>query len=174
MLVKMVMAALCAGVIATAVRAGDQYVDGTGFAASGYDVVAYFDLPQSKVGQAQPKAVPGRVNLTADYNDAKFAFSSAENLGRFLANPVKFAPQFDGHCAYGVAQGNKVPGNPNLWRIVGGKLYLNITKAVNRTWEQDIPGYLRQAGGKWAGRLEPKHASRDAVPAFKSKAPLAE
>jgi len=27
--------------------AGDQYIDGTGFAASGYDVVAYFDLPQN-------------------------------------------------------------------------------------------------------------------------------
>ena len=114
MLVKMFIAALCAGLIATAVRAGDQYVDGTGFAASGYDVVAYFDLPQSNVGQAQSKAVPGRVNLTADYNGAKFAFSSAANLGRFLANPARYAPQFDGHCAYGVAQGNKVPGNPNL------------------------------------------------------------
>ena len=41
-------------------------------------------------------------------------------------------------------------------------------------WEQNIPGYLRHAGGKWAGQLEPKHASRDAVPAFKTKAPLAE
>lgn len=174
MLLRMFIAALFAGLIATAVQAGDQYVDGTGYAASGYDVVAYFDLPQSKVGQVQSKAVPGRVNLTADYNGAKFAFSSAANLSRFLASPAKFAPQFDGHCAYGVARGNKVPGNPNLWRIVKGKLYLNITKAVNRTWEQDIPGYLQQAGGKWAGRLEPKRASRDAVPAFRSTAPLAE
>lgn len=174
MRIKMVMAALFAGLIATAVQAGDQYVDGTGYAASGYDVVAYFDLPQSKVGQAQSKAVPGRVARTADYNGAKFAFSSAANLDRFLTNPAKYAPQFDGHCAYGVAQGNKVPGNPNLWRIVGGKLYLNITKAVNRSWEQDIPGYLQQAGGTWPGRLEPKGASHDAVPAFKSNAPLAE
>ena len=28
--------------------AGEQYVDDTGFAVSGYDVVAYFDLPQSE------------------------------------------------------------------------------------------------------------------------------
>jgi YHS domain-containing protein len=174
MIFRLVLAAVFAGMIATAGLAGDQYVDGTGYAVSGYDVVAYFDLPQSKVGQPQSKAVPGRVDLSTNYNGAEFAFSSAANLERFLANPAKYAPQFDGHCAYGVAQGNKVPGNPNLWRIVNGKLYLNITKAVNRTWEEDIPGYLQQAGGKWAGRLEPKAASRDAVPAFKPKAPLAE
>ena len=174
MLGKMIMASLFAALIATAGQAGDQYIDGTGYAVSGYDVVAYFDLPQSKLGQAQAKALPGRVTFTTDYNGAKFAFLSASNLDRFLANPAKYAPQFDGHCAYGVAQGNKVPGNPNLWRIVGGKLYLNITKAVNKTWEQDIPGYLQQAGGKWAGRLEPQNASRDAVPAFRSKAPVAE
>ena len=172
MFVRLVLAAVFAGLIATASQAGDQYIDGSGYAVSGYDVVAYFDLPQSKLGQAQSKAVPGRKDLTTDYNGAKFAFASAANLDRFLANPAKYAPQYDGHCAYGVAQGNKVPGNPNLWRIVGGKLYLNITKAVNKTWEQDIPGYLQQSGSKWAGQLEPKHASRDAVPAFRSKAPL--
>ena len=174
MFFRWVLAAVFAGLIATASQAGDQYIDGTGYAVSGYDVVAYFDLPQSKVGHPQSKAVPGRADLTTNYNGAKFAFSSAANLERFLANPAKYAPQYDGHCAYGVAQGNKVPGNPNLWRIVGGKLYLNITKAVNKTWEQDIPGYLRQSGSKWAGRLEPKQASHDAVPAFRSKAPLAD
>lgn len=34
--------------------AGPQYVDQTGFAVSGHDVVAYFDLPQAEVGQAHP------------------------------------------------------------------------------------------------------------------------
>lgn len=174
MFFKVFMAAVFAGLFAATAQAGNQYVDATGYAVSGYDVVAYFDLPQTKVGQAQSNAIPGRVDLSTDYNGARFAFSSAINLKRFLANPAKYAPQFDGHCAYGVAQGNKVPGNSNLWRIVKGKLYLNITTAINRTWGQDIPGYLRQAGGKWAGKLEPKNASREAVPAFRSKAPLGE
>lgn len=174
MFYKTLVATLLSGLIATAADAGDQYVDGTGYAVSGYDVVAYFDLPQSKIGVAQSKAVPGRVDLTTEFNGAKFAFATPANLKKFLANPAKYAPQYDGHCAYGVAVGNKVPGNPNLWRIVGGKLYLNITTAVSKIWEEDIPGYLQQSTSKWAGQLEPKRASRDAVPQFRSKAPVAD
>jgi YHS domain-containing protein len=173
MFMKAIIATVLTAVLATATYAGDQYVDGTGYAVSGYDVVAYFDLPQSKVGSAQPKAVPGRTELTTKYNGATFAFSSAANLERFLANPAKYAPQYDGHCAYGVAVGNKVPGNPNLWRIVGGKLYLNITKAVSKTWEKDIPGYLKQSGSNWIGKLESNRASHDGVPQFRSNAPVA-
>jgi YHS domain-containing protein len=167
------IAAVLAGLISTASYAGDQYVDKTGFAVSGYDVVAYFDLKQSKVGQSQTAAIPGRADLTADYNGAKFAFSTQANLDKFKANPDAYAPQFDGHCAYGVAQGGKVPGNPNLWRIVDGKLYLNITKNVVGFWEEDIPGNISVAGKNWTSGLEPKAASNDRIPKFTSAAPIA-
>lgn len=151
--------------------AGDQYIDGTGFAASGYDVVAYFDLPQNPVGTAQPAAVPGKANITAEYNDATFAFSSEANRDKFLANPAQYAPQYDGHCAYGVSKGGKVPGNPNLWRVVDGKLYLNITKNVVGFWEEDIPGNITLAEGNWAS-IEPTPGSDRAIPKFTSSAPL--
>lgn len=153
--------------------AGEQYIDSSGYAVSGYDVVAYFDLQQVAVGTSQPQGIPGRAEFTADYNGAKFAFASQANLNRFLADPAGFAPQYDGHCAYGVSQGGKVPGNPNLWRIVEGKLYLNITKGVVADWEEDIPGYISQAGNAWAGGLEPQSASDDRIPRFRSEAPFA-
>lgn len=173
MFARMLFSVLATGIFSTASAAGDQYVDGSGYAVSGYDVVAYFDLAQSTVGTSQPKGIPGRADLTTKYNDAKFAFSTQANLDRFLAGPAEFAPQYDGHCAYGVAQGGKVPGNPNLWRIVDGKLYLNITKGVARDWEQDIPGYVEQAGAEWADGLERERASRDRIPQFSSAAPIA-
>lgn len=156
---------------ATGLWAGPQYVDGTGFAVSGYDVVAYFDLPQSEIGQAQADPVPGRSDITAEYNGSVFAFSSEANRDTFLADPAKYAPQFDGHCAYGVAKGGKVPGNPTLWRIVDGKLYLNITKNVVGFWEEDIPGNISLAGGNWPG-IEPKGASSSPIPEFSSPAPV--
>lgn len=112
------------------VFAGPQFVDQTGFAVSGYDVVAYRSLDQSAVGQPQAAAIPGRADITAEYNGAKFAFASEENRAKFLENPAYFVPQYDGHCAYGVSKGGKVPGNPNLWRIVDDRLYLNITKTL--------------------------------------------
>ena len=166
-----IAAAATAIAIAGQAFAGEQYVDGTGFAASGYDVVAYFDLPQQPVGSKQSAAVPGKAGITADYNGATFAFSSEANRDKFLANPAKFAPQYDGHCAYGVSKGGKVPGNPNLWRIVDGKLYLNITENVVMFWEEDIPGNITLAEINWPS-IEPAPGSDRPIPQFTSSAPL--
>ncbi|MEQ8287272.1 YHS domain-containing (seleno)protein [Thalassospira sp.] len=141
-----------------AALAGEQYVDETGFAISGYDAVAYFNLPQKDVGMDQPHAVPGRADITADYNGATWAFASEENRDMFLADPAKYAPKYDGHCAFGVAKGGKVPANPNLWRIVDGELYLNITPTVVGFWTTDISGNINTAEGNWSG-LESKAAS---------------
>ena len=156
---------------AGAAQAGDQYVDASGFAVSGHDVVAYFQLEQAPVGAEQPKAVPGRKDITAEHNGAKWAFASEENRDRFLANPEKYAPLYDGHCAYGVSKGGKVPGNPHLWRIVDGKLYLNITKNVVGFWEQDISGNIEKARSNWPG-IEGNPASDASIPFFTSSAPV--
>jgi len=167
---RVLFAAIAAASFGLPAFAGDQYVDGTGFAVSGYDVVAYRDLAQAPVGSAQPEAVPGKASYTAEYNGAKFAFSSAENRDKFTANPEYYAPQYDGHCAYGVSKGGKVPGNPNLWRIVDDKLYLNITKNVVGFWEEDISGNINLAEGNWPG-IEPDAASDRVIPNFTSTAP---
>lgn len=172
MLNRFTLTVAAASVLAfsSAAFAGDQYVDATGYAASGYDVVAYFDLPQNPVGKKQLPAVPGKTTITADYNGATFAFSSKKNRERFVANPAKYAPQYDGHCAYGVAQGGKVPANPNLWRIVNGKLYLNITPVVEDFWEENISGHLRTSERNWVS-LDRQPASSRPIPQFSSAAP---
>lgn len=143
---------------------GEQYIDGSGFAVSGYDVVAYQSLPQSAA------AIPGHADITAKYNGAVFAFSSARNRELFQSNPAKYAPQFDGHCAFGVAKGGKVPANPNLWRLVDGKLYLNITRNVAGFWTSDVAGNIAQGNSLWA-TLEASSASTRPVPDFVSVAP---
>ncbi|MEM8576912.1 MAG: YHS domain-containing (seleno)protein [Pseudomonadota bacterium] len=157
--------------LATSAFAGEQYIDETGFAVSGYDVVAYFDLPQNPVGQDQPAPVAGNAGITAEHNGATFAFASEENRARFLENPDAFVPQYDGHCAYGVAKGGKVPGNPTLWRIVDDKLYLNITPVVVGFWEEDIPGNLTLSEGNWPG-IESDAASDRTIPKWSSAAPV--
>lgn len=167
---KWLLAPAFVALTSTMAFAGEQYVDETGYAVSGYDVVAYFGLEQSPVGTAQPKAVAGDKDITAEYNGATFAFSTEANKKTFLKNPEKYAPKYDGHCAYGVSKGGKVPGNPHLWRIVDGALYLNITKNVVGFWESDIPGNISLAQGNWGG-IEPKAASTATIPNFSSPAP---
>ncbi|MEM6846563.1 MAG: YHS domain-containing (seleno)protein [Pseudomonadota bacterium] len=169
---RILAAAAFAALLSTSAIAGPQYVNATGFANSGFDVVAYFDMAQAPVGQAQPAAIPGSAEFTAEYNGATFAFANAENLARFEADPAAFAPQYDGHCAYGVTKGGKVPGNPNLWRIVDGKLYLNITPRVVEFWEEDIPAMIVTSESNW-GDIENTAASDMAIPKFDiSSAPL--
>ena len=169
--VSLLAVAAAAFTFATSAFAGEQYVDGTGYAVSGYDVVAYFDLAQVPVGQSQPAAVPGNKKYTAEYNGAKFAFSSKENMKKFQADPAAYVPQYDGHCAYGVAKGGKVPANPNLWRIIDDKLYLNITKNVVGFWEEDITGNLKQSEKNWV-KIESAAASDSVIPQFTSSAPV--
>ncbi|MEM1429475.1 MAG: YHS domain-containing (seleno)protein [Pseudomonadota bacterium] len=167
---RLTVAALALSVASSA-YGGEEYTAANGFAASGYDVVAYFDMDQAPVGSDQPAAVPGQSSITAEYDGATYAFSSVENRDRFLADPASYAPQYDGHCAYGVAQGGKVPGNPNLWRIVDNKLYLNITKNVVGFWEEDIPGNLQKSETNWAS-IESEPASTMAIPQFEPSAPV--
>ena len=160
---------------APAALAGDQYldptVDPTKYAASGYDVVSYFALDQAPVGDPQPAPQPGSTAHTAEHNGSLFAFASADNLEAFLADPARYAPAYDGHCAFGVAKGGKVPGNPTLWRIVDDRLYLNITEAVVGFWSEDIPGNIKLSEANWE-TLEAQPASTDAVPEFSSAAPV--
>ncbi len=165
-----VLAAALAFSFAGSAFAGEQFVDETGFAVSGYDVVAYRSLTQAPVGQSQPEGVIGKADITAEYNGATFAFASEANRDTFLSDPAHYAPQYDGHCAYGVSKGGKVPGNPNLWRIVDDKLYLNITKNVVGFWEEDIPGNIDLAEGNWPS-IDPAPASKNTIPNFTSAAP---
>ncbi len=164
-------ACLMSFVLASHGAAGDQYVDPNGFAVSGFDVVSYFSLTQGEPGQPQPDPQVGHAAITADYNGATFAFATPANRAAFLADPARYVPQYDGHCAYGVAKGGKVPGNPTLWRIVDGKLYLNITPAVVGYWEKDIPGNLGKSESNWS-RIESDAASTAAIPQFSSPAPV--
>jgi YHS domain-containing protein len=143
--------------------AGEQYVDASGFAVSGYDVVAFFDKEQKAVGERQPAPTPGRADTTAEWNGATFAFANEANRDRFVADPAAFAPAYDGHCAFGVAKGGKVPGDPQFWRIVDGTLYLNLQQSVATMWEEDIPGNLDLAEANWPG-IEPAEASERPVP----------
>lgn len=149
--------------IITPAFAGPQFVDKSGYAVSGYDVVAYWDLKSNPVGQSQTAGVKGKKSITAKYNNAEWAFSSVANKDKFLSNPSKYAPEFDGHCAYGVSQGGKVPTNPNLWRIVDNKLYLNISKLVVGFWEKDIPGLIKVGHKKWQGLEKGSSPMRNAT-----------
>ena len=115
-------------------------VDYSGLAMKGYDPVAYFKHGRPLAGKAE---------FTARHDDATYRFASAANRDAFVATPEKYAPQYGGYCAFGMAAGYKAPIEPDAWTIVDGKLYLNYNQAVRSRWSGDIPGYVRKADANW-------------------------
>ena len=111
-----------------------------GYAVHGYDVVAYF---------TQGKPTEGNDRYTADYDGATYRFASAANRDKFAADPAAYAPQYGGFCAFGTAMGRKFDGDPHAWRIVDGKLYLNLNKKIQKRWLTDVPGFIRGADHNW-------------------------
>lgn len=133
---------------ASSVMAADNVY--TGFfgntALGGYDAVNYFEA-----GTAQK----GSKKYQADYAGAQWLFLSEEHLQLFEKQPEKYAPQYGGFCAWAVsAKKSRAPGDPEYWKIVDDKLYLNYDKKVQSDWLQDINGHIRQADINWPQMLE--------------------
>jgi YHS domain-containing protein len=120
----------------------------TGFlsrvAVSGYDPVAYF---------TDGRPVRGTTQHRTTFRGYEYRFASAEHLAAFRANPTRYLPQYGGYCAWAVAQGYTAAGNPQNWRIVDGRLYLNYNDEIQQRWERDIPGFIRSANANWPGVL---------------------
>lgn len=127
-------------VLTGASYAGSVNVTPSGVAIRGYDPVAYFTVA---------KAVRGNKQLSYRHRGATYHFSSQKNLDLFSKNPGKYAPQYGGFCAYGVAQGYKVKIEPEQFSVVKGKLYLNYNAGVQRSWKKDVPGYVAKANSNW-------------------------
>ena len=109
-------------------------------AMGGYDVVAYFTAG---------RPTPGLDEFKTEWKGATWKFSSAANLAKFRANPAAYAPQYGGYCAWAVSQGYTAKGDPQHWKIVGGKLYLNYNSEVQTKWNKDIPGFIRKGDSNW-------------------------
>lgn len=113
-----------------------------GLAIRGYDPVAYFTAGRPMRGSA---------NFTHMWNGSTWRFASAANRDRFAAEPERYAPAYGGFCAFAVSEGYTAPIDPNAWRIVDGRLFLNYDRAIQRRWEQDIPGRISRADTNWPG-----------------------
>ena len=109
-----------------------------GFAAEGYDVVAYFNN----------EAIEGNKAFKAVFDGVNYKFSSEKNLILFNKNPEKYIPQYGGYCAYAIAaKGKKVSINPETFQIKDDKLYLFYNAWGTNTlelWKKENPGKLQE------------------------------
>jgi hypothetical protein len=113
-------------------------------ALQGYDAVAYWTSGQPTKGSP---------SFEHRWKDAVWRFSTAANRDQFAKDPSRYVPEFGGYCAYAVSRGYTADIDPNAWRIVDGRLYLNYSKRVQKLWEEDVPGNIAKGRQNWPGVL---------------------
>lgn len=105
----------------------------TGFwgnlAISGYDPVSYFRLGASQLGSP---------NFSYQWMGATWHFIDALHRDLFAADPLSYVPQYGGYGAYGMSYGGLEPIDPDMWRIVNGKLYLFNAEDVRDEWNESL------------------------------------
>ena len=116
-----------------------------GIAIKGADAVAYFVDGKPRIGNKAH---------SHEWNGATWLFVSAENRDKFTAAPETYAPQYGGYCAYAVGNGYTAKIEPEAWKIVDNKLYLNYNKAVRLLWKARQSHYIREGDKNWPQILD--------------------
>ena len=110
-------------------------------AVQGYDVVTY---------HTGKRPIRGNGNFTADHDGATYLFSTRQNMQTFIDEPEKYVPAYNGYCAFGVSVGKKFIGDPEVWRVIDGRTYLNLDVGIQEQWLKDTAGRIKSADTRWA------------------------
>lgn len=116
---------------------------GTRLGAEGYDVVAYF---------TEGAAVRGSPAHTVTWHGREWRFASAEHQQRFRAEPDRYAPAYDGYCAWAMSKGRLAKGRAQHWAIHEGRLFLNCNAEVHQIWLDNRERMIEAADREWAER----------------------
>ncbi len=128
--------------LANSVRA-EQLVNTTpeGVAMDGYDAVNYF---------TEHKAAKGSPDHSASWNGTTYWFVSAEHRDAFKAEPEKYAPQYNGWCAWAVSEGYAAEVDVvNGWLVHDGKLYVNWNEGVRDALKAELDTRVAKGASTW-------------------------
>lgn len=109
-------------------------------AVQGYDLVSYHN---------SKRPIRGNGHFVSVHKGVTYLFANEENKKTFDRNPEKYLPAYGGYCAFGVSVGKKFVGDPEVWRVVDGKLYLNLDANIQDDWLKDVPGRIGTANENW-------------------------
>ncbi len=121
----------------------------SGLAIDGYDPVAFF---------TDRKAELGTGDFEFRYAGAVWRFANSGNRAAFEQQPAVYMPQYGGYDPLGVARGVAVPGNPQLWAIVGERLFLFYDSAQREKFLSNSARYIATSERRWPdvmSRLDP-------------------
>ena len=130
----------CAG-LATLASASIDYASNT-VGISGYDLVSYHN---------SKRPLRGNGHFVAVHAGVTYLFANEQNQATFERNPERYLPAYGGYCAFGVSVGKKFVADPEVWRVVDGKLYVNLDERIQDQWLMDVTGRIKTADDNWGG-----------------------
>lgn len=104
-----------------------------GVAIGGHDSTAYHDIARDP----QASAVEGGKSHVVKYKGAKWRFASAESAAKFEADPGRYSPAYNGHCANALSLGEGlIRTDGTHWEILGDddQLYLFYAARGRDRW----------------------------------------
>ena len=107
---------IAASALGLSIAAAPALAGDTRLMLKGYDTVAYF---------TDGKPAKGDPNISYEFDEGRYYFSTEKHRELFAADPDRYAPQFGGYCTGSMSRnvrGNE--GHPEAWVISEGKLYV--------------------------------------------------
>lgn len=113
----------------------------SGVAIGGYDVVSYFTEEEPLVGRPEFEYV---------WRGVPWYFANAANRDVFAGSPAIYAPQFGGYGLMGLARGYLSEGNPRVYEILGGRLFLFYSSSNKDAFMLSQKAGYERAAQSWS------------------------
>lgn len=118
-----------------------------GVAIGGHDSVAYHNIGT----EPQEAAVKGAKGFTVEYKGAKWRFATKESSELFAADPERYSPAYNGHCANALSLGEGlIRTDGTHWEIFEDQLYLFYAARGRNRWNDgNWQDYKVDADAAW-------------------------
>ncbi len=117
----------------------------TGLAIYGFDPVAYF---------ADGRALAGTADYENAFAGATWRFRNAGNREAFAQQPEVYAPAFGGYDPSAIARGVALPGNPLIFALHKGRVFLFETERAKNAFMLEPTRLLALAESRWPALSE--------------------
>jgi YHS domain-containing protein len=112
----------------------------SGIAMQGYDAHAYWTINAAREGNSE---------FMVEWRGKPWHFASAKDAEMFKADPLAYEPQFGGFCTRAMSFKKIVDGDPEVWRIHKGKLYLFARPVGGEYFDKGQDAMIAKAQLHW-------------------------
>lgn len=116
-------------------------------AIDGHDTVAYH-----KITEGSPhKAIKGNKTWKAKWKGANWLFTTETDRNLFAANPERYSPAYNGHCANALSLGHGLLETDGThWQIFENQLYTFYAARGRDRWlDGNFADYKKSADKAW-------------------------